>query len=111
MVDKTDLRACPFCGGENVKTFGPYGWNHAWAISHSCASFYSGAQEMFQGFPSEAAATEAWNTRTDSDLVKALVEALEECLDAVEDQLWPQNSAVIEKARAALLLANEGKTR
>ena len=59
-----ELKPCPFCGGDNVKTFGPYGWYRHWGISHSCRSFYNGAQELAQGFHSQSAAIEAWNTRT-----------------------------------------------
>lgn len=61
MADK--LKPCPFCGGDNVKVHGPYGWYRRFCISHSCATFYSGAQEMAQGFPSETEAIAAWNTR------------------------------------------------
>ena len=57
------LKSCPFCGGDNVKTFGPYGWYRHWGISHSCPSFYSGTSDMIQGFHSEANAIAAWNTR------------------------------------------------
>jgi len=61
------LKPCPFCGGDNVKTFGPYGWYRQWGISHSCRTFYSGAQEIAQGFPNEAEAIAAWNTRGGSN--------------------------------------------
>lgn len=57
------LLPCPFCGGSNVETFGPYGWYRQWGISHSCQSFYSGSQEMFQGFHTEDSAIAAWNRR------------------------------------------------
>lgn len=59
----SDLLPCPFCGGAKIHTFGPYGWYRQWGISHSCQSFYSGTSEMMQGFHTEAAAVEAWNTR------------------------------------------------
>jgi hypothetical protein len=72
------LLPCPFCGGENVRTFGPYGWYRQWGISHSCKSFYNGSQEMFQGFHSEAAAIAAWNTRHRTETQAKLREALEE---------------------------------
>ena len=78
-----ELEPCPFCGGNNVKTFGPYGWYRQWGISHSCRSFYSGAQELAQGFHTEAAAIAAWNTRSANPLLaehaamKARVGALE----------------------------------
>lgn len=65
-LEKLALLPCPFCGGENVETFGPYGWYRQWGISHSCKSFYSGTSEMMQGFPSEAYAVTAWNTRSDA---------------------------------------------
>lgn len=57
------LEPCPFCGGENVDTFGPYGWYQQWGISHSCPTFYSGSSELCKGFASEASAIAAWNTR------------------------------------------------
>jgi hypothetical protein len=63
IIEQIDLKPCPFCGGTNVATFGPYGWYRQWGISHSCKSFYSGSQEMFKGFPSEAEAIAAWNAR------------------------------------------------
>lgn len=69
------LLPCPFCGNDNVSTFGPYGWYRQFGISHSCSSFYSGSSEMFRGFPSEAHAIAAWNTRTAH--TDELVEALE----------------------------------
>lgn len=56
------LKLCPFCGG-NAKTYGPYGWYKQWCISHSCKAFYSGASEVFGGYPNEAEAIAAWNTR------------------------------------------------
>lgn len=57
------LKPCPFCGSKCVKTFGPYGWYRQWGISHSCPSFYSGTQDMMQGFSTEEAAIVAWNRR------------------------------------------------
>lgn len=57
------MKPCPFCGGNNVKTFGPVGWYRTWGISHSCESFYSGTSEMMQGFRDEKHAIDAWNTR------------------------------------------------
>ena len=63
MSNDLKLKPCPFCGGENVETFGPVGWYRHYGISHSCASFYSGTSEMMQGFASETAAAEAWNRR------------------------------------------------
>ncbi|QQN73919.1 Lar family restriction alleviation protein [Croceicoccus sp. YJ47] len=64
-VDVTrELLPCPFCGGNRVKTFGPYGWYRQWGVSHSCKTFYGGTQEMAQGFATEAEAIAAWNTRT-----------------------------------------------
>lgn len=58
------LKPCPFCGGTNVSVFGPYGWYSQFGITHSCATFYNGAQEIAQGFHSKADAIAAWNTRT-----------------------------------------------
>ena len=57
------IKPCPFCGGSNVKTFGPYGWYRQWGISHSCASFYNGTSEIMKGFHSEEGAVSAWNER------------------------------------------------
>lgn len=57
------LKSCPFCGGEDVKIFGPYGWYRQFGISHSCKSFYSGTSDFFQGFSTESAAADAWNRR------------------------------------------------
>lgn len=71
-----ELKPCPFCGGEDITTFGPYGWYHQWGISHSCASFYSGTSEMCKGFQSEADAIAAWNARPSSPEA-VLREALE----------------------------------
>lgn len=59
----SELKPCPFCGGDDVETFGPYGWHREWGVSHSCRSFYNGSSELAQGFASESAAIEAWNTR------------------------------------------------
>lgn len=64
MGENVKLAPCPFCGRDNVKTFGPVGWNRQWGISHSCASFYKGTSGMMQGFISEAAAIKAWNQRS-----------------------------------------------
>lgn len=58
-----ELLPCPFCGGRNVKTFGPYGWYRQWGISHSCKTFFCGSSEAFKEFPTETAAVNAWNTR------------------------------------------------
>lgn len=81
----SDLLPCPFCGGENVKVFGPVGWNREYGVSHSCRFFYNGAQEMAQGFRSAADAIAAWNRRAlpsaSSEDVRA--EALKEALKAV----------------------------
>jgi hypothetical protein len=71
-----ELLPCPFCGGANVKVFGPVGWNRHYGISHSCRLFYNGAQEMAQGFHSIKAAVDAWNTRAPA-AVPALIEALQ----------------------------------
>jgi hypothetical protein len=81
MKSEVKLLPCPFCGGE-AKVFGPYGWYRQWGISHSCASFYSGAQEMFGGFPTKTAAIAAWNTRATPPKpeVADLVGRLRECL-------------------------------
>ena len=59
------LKPCPFCGGENVKVFGPVGWNREYGISHSCRLFYNGAQELAQGFRSAQDAIAAWNRRAE----------------------------------------------
>jgi hypothetical protein len=59
----SELLPCPFCGGDDVKTFGPYGWYRQWCISHSCKGFYSGSSESFKDFANEFSAVEAWNTR------------------------------------------------
>lgn len=58
-----ELLPCPFCGGSNVKTHGPYGWERYWCISHNCKVFYNGGSEAFKGYPNEAYAIQAWNTR------------------------------------------------
>lgn len=58
-----ELKPCPFCGGDNVNTFGPYGLYKSWGISHSCKTFYCGSSEPFREFPSKEAAVAAWNTR------------------------------------------------
>lgn len=64
MTDEVvELKPCPFCGGGNVSVSGPHGWHQQWCITHSCPTFYSGAQELAQGFPSKAEAIAAWNTR------------------------------------------------
>ena len=64
MDEERKLLPCPFCGGDKVRTFGPYGWYSQWGISHSCSSFYSGTSDMFKGFATEVHAIEAWNTRS-----------------------------------------------
>ena len=61
--DGVDLEPCPFCGGDNVTVYGPYGWYREYCISHSCETFYSGTSEFAKGFRSKEAATRAWNTR------------------------------------------------
>lgn len=63
MTQTHTLKPCPFCGKDNVKTFGPVGWYRQWGISHSCPSFYNGTSEMMQGFNTEDAAIQAWNRR------------------------------------------------
>ena len=67
------LKPCPFCGGE-AKTHGPYGWYSQWCISHSCKAFYTGAQDAFKDYPTEAQAITAWNTRADDGCIAELVE-------------------------------------
>jgi ssDNA-binding Zn-finger/Zn-ribbon topoisomerase 1 len=66
MTDAPTLLPCPFCGGEKVSIFGPYGWYRHYGISHSCDTFYSGTSEMAQGFATKEAAAKAWNTRKES---------------------------------------------
>lgn len=59
-----DLKPCPFCGKNNISLFGPIGKFDGWGIIHHCPVFYNGSvSSMAQGFPSEAAARKAWNTR------------------------------------------------
>jgi hypothetical protein len=79
------LKSCPFCGSSNVKTFGPYGWYKQWGISHSCKSFYSGTSEMIQGFPNEAQAITAWNTRAQPEIITALAEQGRFLIDRLEE--------------------------
>ena len=74
------LKPCPFCGGE-AKTHGPYGWYSQWCISHSCKAFYTGAQDAFKDYPTEAQAITAWNTRADAGCIAELVEALDGLID------------------------------
>lgn len=57
------IQPCPFCGGKNVKPFGPYGWYRQWGISHSCKAFYSGTSEMMQGFRNEAEINAAYRVQ------------------------------------------------
>lgn len=57
------LLPCPFCGRNNVRTYGPVGWYSQWGISHSCSVFYNGTSEIATGFHTEEAAIDAWNTR------------------------------------------------
>lgn len=57
------LKPCPFCGGDDVLTSGPYGFYRHWCISHFCVSYPSGSSCLMQGFSSEDAAIAAWNTR------------------------------------------------
>jgi len=89
---KEALLPCPFCGGDNVKVSGPYGWYRQWCITHSCRTFYSGAQEIAQGFPSEAEARAAWNTReTTSEALKTAAGRMEwmaKSIGAPRDELW-----------------------
>lgn len=80
--DVQGLLPCPFCGGSNVKTFGPVGWYRTYGISHSCQFFYNGAQEMAQGFHSEKDAIAAWNRRAtpsalDADALAKLIREAE----------------------------------
>ena len=62
-----ELKPCPFCGGSDIKTFGPVGWMRVWGISHSCPLFYNGSSGLAQGFHSERDAIRAWNTRAGDD--------------------------------------------
>lgn len=62
-TEAQELLPCPFCGGD-AKTHGPYGWYSQWCISHSCKTFYTGAQDAFKDYPSETSAITAWNTRS-----------------------------------------------
>lgn len=115
VIERVALLPCPFCGGENVETFGPYGWYRLWGISHSCGTFYSGSSEMAQGFKTEAAAIEAWNTRIAAKAaleaagVERLVEALDWALSKIPAptrRLERQNAEYYDgyqHARAALL--------
>jgi hypothetical protein len=86
-----EILSCPFCGGSNVSTFGPYGWYRQWGISHSCKSFYSGTSEMIQGFPNEAEAIAAWNTRHNFEapaMEVAIKELVEFCDDPNGSENW-----------------------
>ena len=116
MTHTKELLPCPFCGGTNVKVFGPYGWYRNYGISHSCRAFYSGAQELAQGFHSETDAVAAWNTRAglNPDAVADVVAALEAIaapaivpLDQLPDHDQPNGwrdlaTARIDRARTAL---------
>ena len=114
------LKPCPFCGGTNVKTFGPYGWYRQWGISHSCKSFYSGTSEMFQGFAVEADAIKAWNTRlspppspADEELIAKVARVLDPaCFSADPKALWEsQSHPELRAERRARALAARTKAR
>lgn len=95
------LLPCPFCAGE-AKTFGPYGWYRHWGISHSCRAFYNGAQELAQGFHSEADAIAAWNTRANATRITDL-EAQVERLTRERDAAYERPAEVCEKEAVAFL--------
>ncbi|MBB5985972.1 Lar family restriction alleviation protein [Sphingobium lignivorans] len=110
LVPVEQLSPCPFCGGENVKVFGPYGWYRQFGISHSCHSFYSGAQELAQGFHSKADAVRAWNTRTSSTPTaepdEGLVEKVAKAINDVQGGLnYDYADFCRDAARAALSAA------
>jgi hypothetical protein len=65
-VTVEQLKPCPFCGGD-AETYGPYGWYQQWCITHNCPTFHNGGSEAFKGYPNEAYAITAWNTRFDTE--------------------------------------------
>lgn len=93
-MGEIELKPCPFCGGSNVRTFGPVGWYRTWGISHSCKSFYSGTSEIFQGFQSEAGAVSAWNTRVDEAALSAVTAELEELRNEYEQTLNDRDAEI-----------------
>jgi len=84
------LKPCPFCGGDNVKVFGPVGWYRQYGISHSCRTFFGGSGDFTVGAGSEAEAITAWNTRADlidMDVLRRVEVALEDDIDALTHAL------------------------
>lgn len=79
------LKPCPFCGGDNIRVHGPYGWYRQWCISHSCRSFYSGSGEFSKGFRSKDDAVSAWNARRRAQPAGDVREALAHLVRSVDD--------------------------
>ena len=72
-----DLKNCPFCGGNNVRVFGPVGWYRQFGISHSCQAFHGGSGDFTVGAHSREEAISAWNRR--ADLAAPSAPARERC--------------------------------
>lgn len=66
-----ELFPCPFCGGNNVRVFGPIGWYRQFGISHSCQAFHGGSGDFTVGAHSREEATSAWNRRAASYVQQA----------------------------------------
>ena len=64
MTDEITLLPCPFCGGTNVKIFGPVGWHRQFGISHSCSVFFGGSGDFTIGGGTKQDAAKAWNRRS-----------------------------------------------
>ena len=102
MTAQSDLKPCPFCGGK-AKTHGPYGWYRQWCISHSCKTFYTGAQDAFKDYPNEAEAIAAWNTRTQpapDPLLDQLAEALRTAITQNEHDMLMTGEELRECSKA-----------
>ena len=57
-MSKTELKPCPFCGGEARRYYGGYD-SHGVACKKCTAKIY--------GYASKASATRAWNRRADNE--------------------------------------------
>jgi Lar family restriction alleviation protein len=86
-----ELKACPFCGSENVeKLKNGHGWNYV----HCNGCGAEGSADL-----GESGAIEAWNARPIED---TLLTALEDLLSVVNVRIDDPRIAQFDNARAAI---------
>jgi hypothetical protein len=76
----SELKPCPFCGGEAELEIGEIDLNGSAVVDSF--QYYCGNCGIFKGeFRSIELAEKDWNTRTDSERIKELEEALMDVID------------------------------